>query len=90
MKVKITAYEYAKYGTIPGKITDISADSFSDEQSKSTFYRVKVALTGINTLGDKKIMPGMMTEVNILTGKRTVLDYLLRPLIDIREDAFRE
>ena len=90
VKVKITAYEYAKYGTIAGKISDISADSFTDEQSKAAYYRVKVTLSGKGAFDNKKIMPGMMTEVNILTGKRTVLDYLLRPLIDIKEDAFKE
>lgn len=90
VKVKITAYEYATYGTIPGKVTDISADSFADEQTHALYYRVKVALDRSQLSADKKIMPGMMTEVNILTGKRTVMDYLLRPLLRIQEDAFKE
>jgi membrane fusion protein, adhesin transport system len=90
VKVKITAYEYATYGTIPGIITDISADSFLDEQTKAPFYRVKVTLDRNELSSDKKIMPGMMTEVNILTGKRTIMDYLLRPLMRIKDDAFKE
>jgi len=90
VKVKITAYEYATYGTIPGVITDISADSFVDEQSHATFYRIKVALNKPKLDDNKKIMSGMITEVNILTGKRTILDYLLRPLIRVKDDAFRE
>lgn len=90
VKVKITAYEYATYGTLPGTITDISADSFADEQSKAPYYRVKVAMDRSKLAADKKIMPGMMTEVDILTGKRTVMDYLLRPLIRVKDDAFKE
>ncbi|NBO19516.1 MAG: HlyD family type I secretion periplasmic adaptor subunit [Proteobacteria bacterium] len=90
VKVKVTAFEYATYGAVPGTITDISADSFNDEQTRSPFYRIKVALEKSQLDGDKRIMPGMLTEVNILTGKRTVLDYLLRPLVRVKEDAFRE
>jgi adhesin transport system membrane fusion protein len=90
VKVKITAYEYATYGTLPGKVLDISADSFGDEQSRSPYYRVKITIDAGKLDKDKKIMPGMMTEVNILTGKRTVMDYLLRPLRQVREDAFKE
>lgn len=90
VKVKVTAFEYATYGTLPGTITDISADSFSEEQNRNPYYRIKVALDKIELDGDKRIMPGMLTEVNILTGKRTVMDYLLRPLVRVKEDAFRE
>lgn len=90
VKVKITAYEYATYGTLPGTVTDISADSFADEQGHAPYYRVKVTMDRSKLSEDKKIMPGMMTEVNILTGKRTVMDYLLRPLLRIQEDAFKE
>lgn len=90
VKVKITAYDYAKYGTMAGSITDISADSFLDDNSKAPFYRVKVSLDRKTISDDKKIMPGMLTEVNILTGKRTIMNYLMRPLINIKEDAFKE
>ncbi len=92
VKVKITAYEYATYGTLPGTVTDISADSFADEQGQghTPYYRVKVTLDRSKLAADKKIMPGMLTEVNILTGKRTIMDYLLRPLLRVQEDAFKE
>lgn len=90
VKVKITAYDYAKYGAIAGTITDISADSFADEKNGRSYYRVKVALEKPELEGGKKIMPGMMSEVNILTGKRTVLNYLLRPLMNLKEDAFKQ
>ena len=59
VKVKITAYEYATYGTLPGAVTDISADSFADEQGRAPYYRVKVALERSQLSGDKKIMPGI-------------------------------
>lgn len=90
VKVKVSAFEYASYGTIPGAIIDISADSFTDEQSRKSYYRIKVLMDKIELEQGKRIMPGMLTEVNILTGKRTVLDYLLRPLSRVREDAFSE
>ena len=89
-KVKVTAFEYTTYGMIDGEIIDISADSFSDEQGKPAYYRVKIALKK-SVIGDgHQIMTGMMTEVNIISGKRTVLDYLIRPIIRIKEDAFKE
>ena len=90
VKVKITAFAYATYGTVGGHILDISADSLTDDQTGAAYYRVKVALDRSTVGESKKIMPGMMTEVNILTGKRTVLDYLLRPLIRVSEQAFSE
>jgi HlyD family type I secretion membrane fusion protein len=90
VKVKITAFAYATYGTVGGNILDISADSLIDDQTGTSYYRVKIALDRTTVGEGKKIMPGMMTEVNILTGKRTVLDYLLRPLIRVSEQAFSE
>lgn len=90
VKVRVTAFEYAEFGTLAGTVTDISADSFSEEQSEKLYYRVKVAMKDVVMDDDKQIMPGMLTEVNILTGSRTVLSYLLRPLTRVKEDAFRE
>jgi adhesin transport system membrane fusion protein len=88
--INITAFEYSTYGLVKGKIVDISADSLYDEQSQRTYYRVKIVLEHTKIGDNKRIMPGMLTEVNILTGKRTILDYLLRPLIHVRDSAFTE
>lgn len=92
--VKFTAYDFAVYGGIPGKVEHLSADTITNEKGES-FYQVKVR-TERNTLGldkngeDLPIMPGMVTEVDIMTGKKTVLHYILRPLNRARERAMRE
>ncbi len=90
--VKLTAYDYSIYGALEGKVERISADTLTDERSE-TFYRV-IIRTKNSTLvkGEKKlpIIPGMVATVDILTGKKTVLDYLLKPVKRVRNEAFRE
>ncbi|MDR0181747.1 HlyD family type I secretion periplasmic adaptor subunit [Lysobacter arvi] len=95
--VKISAYDYGIYGGLKGKVELISADALKDEQRTAarpdeTYYRVTV-LTDSNALraGGKQlpIIPGMTGVVEIRTGEKTVLEYLLKPLFKARE-AFRE
>lgn len=96
--VKITAYDYAIYGGLKGKVEFISPDTLKDEAKASagrpddTYYRVMV-LTESSTLnaGGKAlpIIPGMIASVEIRTGEKTILDYLLKPVMKARE-AFRE
>lgn len=96
--VKITAYDYAIYGGLSGTVQHISPDTLKDEQkvasgrADDTYYRVLV-LTDRNSLlaGDKElpIIPGMVASVEIRTGEKTILDYLLKPVFKARE-AFRE
>lgn len=84
--VKITAYDYAIYGSLKGELVFISADTMKDEMRRDTepFYKVKV-LTDTASLhgpdGELPIKPGMIAEVDIQTGKKTVLDYLLKPIL---------
>ncbi|EIM13318.1 HlyD family type I secretion periplasmic adaptor subunit [Pseudomonas chlororaphis] len=96
--VKITAYDYAIYGGLSGKVEHISPDTLKDDQKAAagrpddTYYRVLV-LTDKSALqaGDKElpIIPGMVATVEIRTGEKTILDYLLKPVLKARE-AFRE
>ncbi|WP_313642229.1 HlyD family type I secretion periplasmic adaptor subunit [Stenotrophomonas sp.] len=96
--VKITAYDYAIYGGLTGTVEHISPDTLKDDEKASagrpdtTYYRV-VVLTNKSALhaGDKDlpIIPGMVATVEIRTGEKTVLDYLLKPVLKARE-AFRE
>ncbi|MEM8914469.1 MAG: HlyD family type I secretion periplasmic adaptor subunit [Pseudomonadota bacterium] len=90
--VKFTAYDFSIYGGLPGKIERISADTSSDQQG-DTFYRVFVR-TDANHLGAEAdplpIIPGMVTQVDILTGEKSVLDYLLKPILKARDEALRE
>jgi adhesin transport system membrane fusion protein len=90
--VKITAYDYSIYGGLDGKVEDISADTIANEKGES-FYRVRVR-TVRNHLGtDKKplaIIPGMTAQIDILTGHKSVLDYILKPILKAREEALKE
>ncbi|MFK5987044.1 MAG: HlyD family type I secretion periplasmic adaptor subunit [Pseudomonadota bacterium] len=94
-KVKITAYDSGKYGSLEAEVIFISADSIKDDSSNedTTFYRVKVK-TDTNYLvnGDVHlpIIPGMVAEVDILTGKKTVLDYLFKPILKTKDSALTE
>jgi membrane fusion protein, adhesin transport system len=91
-QVKLTAYDYAIYGGLPAKLEHISADTITDENGES-FYLIKVR-TQRNYLGTEshplKIIPGMTAVVDILTGEKSVLDYLLKPVLRARENAMRE
>ena len=97
--VKITAYDPSVYGSLKGKVERISADTIVDEKApdkserQETFYRVMVR-TDKNHLGTEKkplpIIPGMVATVEVLTGEKSVLDYLLRPARALRDEALRE
>lgn len=88
--VKITAYDYSIYGSLKGKLVFISADTMKDEtrRDQEPFYRVRV-LTDSASLhgpdGPLPIKPGMIAEVDIQTGQKTVLDYLLKPILKGQE-----
>jgi len=87
--VKVTAYDYTIYGGIEGTLTQVSADSLIDGKGQE-YYRVNVTLKNNKLAQDKTIYPGMMVDLNILTGKISVLQALLRPLRHIQENALRE
>lgn len=90
--VKITAYDYSIYGDLKGHVEDISADTIANERGES-FYRVRIR-TEQNHLGSSEkplaIIPGMVAQVDILTGRKSVLHYLLKPIIKTRDRALTE
>jgi adhesin transport system membrane fusion protein len=90
--VKVTAYDFSLYGGLKGAVEDISADTITNERGES-FYRVRVR-TERNHLGTPekplRIIPGMTAQVDVLTGQKTVLDYLLKPILQARERALTE
>jgi adhesin transport system membrane fusion protein len=90
--VKVTAYDFGIYGGLDAVVEDISADTITDDKGES-FYRVRVR-THDNALHKAEeplpIIPGMTTQVDILTGEKTVLDYLLKPILRAKERALRE
>lgn len=88
-KVKITAYDYTVYGDLNGRVERISADTIEEEtvRGKEAYYQVFVRTDGAHLMRGGKplpIIPGMVAEVDILNGKRSVLNYLLRPLLKAR------
>lgn len=87
--IAITAYSYTKYGLLNGKLISISPDSITDEKGNS-YYLVKVRADHYAFAPDKPILPGMVANINIKTGKKTIMQYLLKPLKDIRQKALTE
>ncbi|OWP51741.1 hemolysin secretion protein D [Pseudomonas nitroreducens] len=90
--VKFTAYDYTIYGGLKAKLEVISADTITDDKGNS-FYMIQVR-TDKNHLGtDAKpllIIPGMVATVDIITGEKSVLDYILKPVLKARWEALRE
>lgn len=90
--VKITAYDFSVYGGLDGKVEQISADTIEDHKGEY-HYLIKVRTThnAINYRGqDLPIILGMLCTADILTGKKTILDFLLKPILKSKENAFRE
>jgi adhesin transport system membrane fusion protein len=87
--VKVSAYDFTIHGGVDAMLTDISADTILDPDGES-YYRIRLR-TETNNLGpDKPIIPGMTATAEILTGRKTVLDYLLKPIIKAQGSALRE
>ncbi|MDR1854552.1 MAG: HlyD family type I secretion periplasmic adaptor subunit [Azoarcus sp.] len=88
-RVKITAYDFSIYGGIDGEVEHISPDTITDDKGNA-FYLIRVR-TEKSTLGaDKPINPGMVAEVDVLTGKKSVLNYLLKPVLRAKANAMTE
>jgi len=91
--IKFSAYDFTVYGGLSGYLDTISADTIQDEEGNS-FYQVRIR-TEDNTLkgldgNPLPIIPGMTASADIITGKRSVLDYLLKPVLKARQTALRE
>ncbi|PID74229.1 MAG: hemolysin secretion protein D, partial [Desulfobacterales bacterium] len=90
--VKVTAYDFSIYGGLTGRVERISADTLKDERNQ-TYFLVEI-LTPKTNLGtsDKplKIIPGMTVSVDIITGKKTILSYILKPILKAKQNALTE
>ncbi len=91
-KVKISAYDYAIHGGLLGEVVSISPDTITDKKD-NTFYIIHI-VTEKNFLGTKehplKIIPGMTVNVDIITGKKSVMQYILKPIIKSKQYVFSE
>jgi len=83
-KVTLTAYDFSEYGGLEGKLEHISSDAIQDDKTKAEYYLIRIR-TQKNYLGTKSdplyIIPGMIANVDIITGKKTVLNYILNPVL---------
>ncbi|HSI43665.1 MAG TPA: HlyD family type I secretion periplasmic adaptor subunit [Methylotenera sp.] len=87
--VKLTAYDYTIYGTLDAVVESISPNSTVDEKGNA-YYLVRVRTLKSSLGKDLPIIPGMVAQVDVLTGKKTILSYLLKPVLKAKARAFTE
>lgn len=90
--VKFTAYNFSIYGGLKGKVVGISPDTITDKKNK-TYYIVRIKTDKDTLMHDGKslkIIPGMIVSADIITGKRTILDYIIKPMLNSKDYIFTE
>jgi adhesin transport system membrane fusion protein len=91
--IKLTAYDFAIYGGLEAELSNISADTVTDQEG-NTFYLIKVRTTESQSdmpeTADIAVIPGMTAQVDILTGKRTIMQFLLKPVLRAWNNALGE
>ena len=93
VKISLTAYDPSKFGRIDGKVLSVSADALGDQQTGQQYYLVDVSIDGklYESTGEEvTILPGMVASIDVLSGKRTILDYFWQPISKTKNKAFRE
>jgi HlyD family secretion protein/adhesin transport system membrane fusion protein len=90
VKIAITAYDTSKYGLLKGKVLFVSSDSEADTRTNNTFYVVRIKANLEGFAPNLPILPGMIANVNILTGKKTIMQYIIKPLKDISRNSLTE
>jgi len=93
--IRLSAYDSSRYGAIDGYVRSISPDAITDRSDGSTeaFYLIDISLDSTITLAtgeEVKLLPGMTASVDVVSGKRTVLDYLWQPVSKVQELALRD
>lgn len=87
--VKFTAYDFSTYGGLEARLENIGADSITDERG-NTFFLVKVRTLRSSLGAGLPIIPGMVAEVDIITGQKSILSYLLKPVLKAKQNALTE
>lgn len=88
--IKLTAYDYAIYGGLQAELDHISADTITDDED-NTFYLVRVrSVVDADLANSLQVIPGMTAQVDIITGKRTVMQFLLKPILRAWRDSMGE
>lgn len=88
--VKLSAYDFTVYGGLTGTLDHISADTITDEEDDQTYYLVRITTQKAGFDDNLPVMPGMTAQVDIMTGKKTVLSYLLKPVLRAKQNALTE
>lgn len=90
VNIKVTAYDSSIHGQLKGVVADISADTFLDEGTRAPYYLVKVE-SNVKGFGNgKPLYPGMVAEVDIVSGERKVMSYLMKPILKVFNNALTE
>ena len=87
--VKFSAYDFSIYGGLEGEVVSISPDTIKDKDEK-TYYivRIQTQKSKLKQSKDMKIIPGMTAQVDILTGKKSILSYILKPILKTKQYGF--
>jgi multidrug efflux pump subunit AcrA (membrane-fusion protein) len=89
---KIDSFDYSRFGSIAGKVAKVSPSSFKNESNGQTFYKVEITLAQDHVGSSEKhrLIPGMTGEADIVTGRKTVFQYLAKPIFLSMDTAFHE
>jgi adhesin transport system membrane fusion protein len=87
--VKISAYDYSVFGGLRGKVVEVSPDALQDEKG-NPYFRVRLEADGTHFGPERPVVPGMIADVDILSGRRTVMESILRPVKALRDNALRQ
>ncbi|AKA23988.1 hemolysin secretion protein D [Pseudomonas chlororaphis] len=90
--IRFGAFKSSTTPVIEGEVTSVSADRLTNEKTGAAYYlaRVRVTEKGVRTLGERRLLPGMPADVLIITGQRTLLQYLLQPARDVMSQSMIE
>ncbi len=91
-RIKLSAYDYSIFGAMEGQVTQVGADAVTNERGESHYLaRIETRTPTLEVRGKQlPVMAGMQAQIDIVTGKRTIWDYLIKPLVAVRENAFKE
>ena len=93
VKISLTAYDPSRYGRIDGRVERISADALNDPQTGEQYYNADVSIGGTlfeDDGAEVTILPGMVASIDVLSGKRTILEYFWQPIAKTRDRALRD
>ena len=93
VKISLTAYDVTRYGRIDGKVLSVSADALNDPQTGSQYYMADVSIEGTLYEDDGRevvLLPGMVASIDVLSGKRSILEYFWQPIARTKDRALRD